>query len=412
MKKYLTIGTLAILLAGVGNIEALKFDEIRSATIKSYLERTGLKDEMNKIAEKGVPVWSYFKTTQDFASLVRDHRQGKNPLARFWNQVAENSSRNELSRLNHGEASGVLAKMKPEMRDAAKPIIEERSFPRPIQQLLNAMGRDGTRNVILRDGTRVDGINEIKPSGPIGTKIRERYKQSEFHKSFVLKDPYYLMHLLFGSMKPGLFMTKANMGFLPFYNDVLLSKRFALQPKIQREVSQSLNQEINQTFYIMSYHQIRIKQKIVPDPDADNKVSKPLLLTITGVNENGYRVSFVKDLGGEKSGIRHAFIPSADIDIKTYKALKIGQLLIGRISMVQGGLMQRAQAMAGFGDPLAPQQQVFAYPDLKVVDFKPTAIEGFKKLKMTIFADDNQKTTYPVVVPRSIIAGLVRKPVT
>lgn len=341
-------------------------------------------------------VWESFKTEAELERVFNAHVRGEKPLQVFWNRVAKNASQNELSRLNHGEASGVLAKMKPEMRNAARPIIEEKSFPRPIQQLLNAMGRGGERG--------------IKPSGPIGKKIKERYKHSEFHKSFALKDPYYLMHLLFGSMKPGLFMVKENVKFLPFYNDKLLSKRFALEQKAQGQISQDLVQEINQTFYLMSYYKNRIKQKNVPDP-ANNKVSKPLLLTITGVNDNGYRVSFVKDLGGEKSGIRHAFIPASDINKNTYKALKIGQLLIGRVSMVQGGMMQNAQAMVGLGDPLAPQQQVFAYPDSKVVDFKPTAVQGFKKLKMKIFADDSQKTTYPIIVPKSIIAGLVRKPV-
>lgn len=241
----------------------------------------------------------------------------------------------------------------------------------------------------------LSGVINMKDSALAGKSakaILARAKNNNaFNSAMEIKDPYDLAHIVTGTPKDARHLIMKSKTFIRYFNWKILSERKLANV---RDESQSAPfwEDILQTFYIMALHQDDIRQKATND---GTDQTPKLLLTVTGVNDQGYRVSYV-DQDGK---FQHAFVPKRELQ-KKYQSLKIGQLLIAKVSLAQPGMMNRI----GMGNRLVPQRQVFDFPPALTITDQP---DGFPKKTVKIFQDEAQRTTYPPVIPGSISKGLL-----
>jgi hypothetical protein len=231
----------------------------------------------------------------------------------------------------------------------------------------------------------------IKLSSRDKTILERAKNNNAFNSAMEIKDPYDLAHIVAPNNARQLIM--GNQNFISYFNREILSKR-ELANTWDESQSAPFWEEILQTFYIMAFHQDDIRQKATND---GTDQTPKLLLTVTGVNDQGYRVSYV-DQDGK---FQHAFVSRREKQ-KKYRSLKIGQLLIAKVSLAQPGMMNRI----GMGNRLVPQRQVFDFPPALTITDQP---DGFPKKTVKIFQDEAQRTTYPPVIPGSISKGLISR---
>ncbi|MAP24375.1 MAG: hypothetical protein CMM87_02435 [Rickettsiales bacterium] len=308
MKKILTVGALAALLSGV-NAEAIRFDQIKQKAVRSSLVQTGLKAGMDELQAAGVPVWSYFKSEKDFLPLIKAKKQGKDPLAVYWAQIDKNATREEKERMLPGGPAAAAADALGMDRYAGK--IKAENYPYLLGKFADAM--------------------EIKRGPDLSKRakgfLRKAKNNNAFASAYEIKDPYELNRLYAGNLRQGFWIKKiiSNDRLIQYFNTQVLPAD-AIANVGPGSSSAQFQNAIKQVFYVMHMHNQNIRQD--GSMVGGTRESRAILFTVTGVNDQGYRVSFV-NLRGR---FQHAFVPFLGAMQGQYKPLKIGQLLVAKIN--------------------------------------------------------------------------------
>lgn len=363
MRKILTVGALAALVTG-GTIEAIRFDQIKQKAVRSALVQTGLKAGMDQLEAAGVPVWSYFKTQNDFAPLIKAKRQGKDPLAVYWGMVDKNATRAEKERMNAGPAAAAAGAMG---MDKYAGKMKAENYPYKLGQFADAMG--------------------IKRGQDLSKRAKAFLKRAKandaFAKAYQIRDPYALNLINSGNLNRG-WMPKiiSNDRLIEYFNTQVLPAD-AVANVGPRASSEQLQDAIKQVFYVMNMHTQNIRQDAAAPQGGPNQL-RDLLLTVTGVNDGGYRVSFVNGQGH----FQHAFVPVAEVNLANNQPLKIGQLLVAKIDYAAGRQQQN------FDSPMGDQ----------LPNYSPNA--DLPAVNLVMFRA-NDRTQYDPIVAGSISKGLV-----
>ena len=323
MKKVLTAGALAALLS-TGFVEAIQFKDIKSQAFKGKLERSGIKAMLDQFVTGGVPAWDYINR-EDLNALMTAVRNNRDPRVLLREIIIKKSKREEKERMSAGgPAAAAAAAFDMDKTPAGRKMMAE-NYPYKLGQFV--------RSVI--------GSNPV--TGRKGKAIKARAENNDaFAMAMDLHDPYALGFIATGDNNRAKNLIMRSPKLIPYFNTQVLPADAVA--KVGPGASSAQFQDaIKQVFYVMNMHKQNIRQN-GSMISATTRESRDILFTVTGVNDQGYRVSFVNLSRGR---FQHAFVPFLGGMQGQYQPLKIGQLLVAKIDFAAGRQQQNFDFPAG-----------------------------------------------------------------